>query len=93
MSCKLPYPRDKFRYDFFVKESNQHQAKMELRTYLWLVNKYTEARDTILDPMSGVGTIHLANLYGRETVGVELMPDFVELQKRNIDLMSVVKDR
>ena len=85
MSCTLPYPRDKFRYDFFVKESNQHQAKMELRTYLWLVNKYTEVEDTILDPMSGVGTIHLANIYGRHTVGVELMPNFVELQEKNIE--------
>ena len=93
MSCKLPYPRDKFRYDFFVKESNQHQAKMELRTYLWLVNKYTKVGDTILDPMSGVGTVHLANIYGRRTVAIELMPDFVDLQTKNIWEMRNIPTR
>ncbi len=87
MSCVLDYPRDLLRYQYFVKDSNQHQAKMELRTYKWIVEKYTKPGDTILDPMSGVGTVHFANFMGRHSVAIELVPDFVELQRRNIGNM------
>jgi len=90
MTCTLDWARDSLRYKFFVRESNQHQAKMELRTYMWLVGKYTKEGDTILDPMSGTGTVHLANYAGRRTVGVEIMPEFVELQEKNILFMEDV---
>ncbi len=83
----LDYPRDDLRYKYFVKESNQHQAKMELRTFKWIVEHYTKPGQTILDPMSGVGTVHFANFMGRHTHAIELVPDFVELQKANIKNM------
>ena len=57
---------------------------MELRTYLWCVMKYTKTGDTILDPMSGVGTVHLATMLSRNSIGIELMPNFVDLQLQNI---------
>lgn len=88
MSCILDYPRDLLRYHYFVKDSNTHQAKMELRTFKWIVEKYTKPGDTILDPMSGVGTVHFATFMGRHTVAIELVPDFVELQHRNIVNMN-----
>lgn len=87
MSCILEYPRDTLRYKYFVKESNTHQAKMELRTFKWIVEKYTKPGDTILDPMSGVGTVHFANFMGRPSIAVELVPDFVQLQRDNIEFM------
>jgi modification methylase len=86
----LDYPKDSLRYKYFVRESNQHQAKLELRTFMELVNIYTEVGDTILDPMSGIGTIHLANYLGRHTVAIELVPEFVELQRANIAYMRSV---
>lgn len=84
MGETLPYPRDAYRYKLFVKDSNQHQAKMEIRTYIWLMNRYTNPGDTILDPMSGVGTVHLARWAQRNTIGIELMPNFVALQEQNL---------
>lgn len=83
----LEYPRDALRYKYFVKESNTHQAKMELRTFKWIVENYTSPGDVILDPMSGVGTIHFANFMGRNTVAVELVPEFVALQRKNINYL------
>ena len=56
---------------------------MELRTFIWCVKRYTKVGDTILDPMSGTGTIHFANFMGRSTVGIELVPRFAEMQERN----------
>jgi len=50
---------------------------------MWCVNRYTKPGDTILDPMSGTGTIHLAAFEGRNTIGVELVPGFVNLQEQN----------
>lgn len=88
MSCVLDYPRDSLRYEYFVRDSNQHQAKMELRTFKWIVERYTKVGDTILDPMSGVGTVHFANYMGRHTIAIELVPEFIELQHRNIKNMT-----
>lgn len=88
MSCMLDYPRDDLRYKYFIKESSEHQAKMELRTFQWLVRRLTKPGDTILDPMSGVGTVHFANFMGRHTVAVELVPRFVELQRKNVEYMT-----
>jgi tRNA G10 N-methylase Trm11 len=80
----LLYPRDVDRYKYFVRESNEHGAKLEIRTYQWLVERYTQPGDTILDPMSGVGTVHWAATMGRNTVAIELVDRFVELQGLNI---------
>ena len=86
----LNYPRDTLRYRYFVKESNQHQAKMELRTFKWIVENYTKPGDTILDPMSGIGTIHFANFMGRNTIAIELVPEFIKLQFRNLSKMAAL---
>jgi DNA modification methylase len=56
---------------------------MELRTFWWCVINYTKPGDIILDPMSGVGTIHSANFLGRNTVSCEIVPEFAELQRLN----------
>lgn len=83
----LPFTRDSMRYHYCVRDSNQHQAKFEMRTLKWLVQRYTAVGNTILDPMSGVGTIHLANFMGRHTVACELVPAFVQLQQANLEQM------
>jgi len=80
----LDYPRDIDRYKYFVRESNQHQAKLEVRTFQWLVEEYTKPGDTIIDPMSGIGTVHIAATMGRNTIAVELSPDFANIQYANI---------
>ena len=85
----LDYQRDTLRYKYFVGESKEHQAKLELRTYEWLVEKYTEPGDIILDPMSGIGTVHFAASMGRSTIGIELSPRFAEIQRMNIEMIRL----
>jgi modification methylase len=86
----LDFKRDVQRKKYFVRESLEHGAKLEVRTLRWLVERYTKPGDTILDPMSGIGTIHLAATMGRNTLAIELSPRFVEIQKLNIDKLGLV---
>jgi len=85
MGERLNFPRDTERYRNFVRESTEHPAKLEIRTFAWLVEQYTKPGDTILDPMSGIGTVHWAATMGRNTVAIELVPRFVEIQRMNIE--------
>ncbi len=84
----LNYPRDILRYKYFARESNQHQAKLEIQTYQWLIEKYTSPGDWILDPMSGVGTVHFAATMGRNTIGVEISEQFVDIQYLNLEKLD-----
>lgn len=87
MGVTLNFPRDVLRRRYFVPEASQHGAKLEIRTFMWLVNVYTKLDDTILDPMSGVGTVHMAAIIGRNTIAIELVPEFIEIQKASIEKM------
>ena len=79
----LNFPRDNLRYKWFSRRSNEHGAKLECRTLLWLMEHYTSPGDTVLDPMSGVGTSMLMACYGRDVINVEISPQFIEIQKEN----------
>ena len=90
----LNYPRDNLRFQYFVRESVEHGAKLELQTYEWLIHEYTKRGDTILDPMSGIGTVHYANLVGRNTIGIELHDRFMEIQQMNIVMLrNIAQER
>lgn len=84
----LNYPRDVDRYKYFVRESNKHQAKLEVRTFKWLVERYTRPGDTILDPMSGIGTVHYAATMGRNTIAIEISPEFANIQWENVQKLQ-----
>ena len=87
----LDYPRDNLRRKYFVQESTQHQAKLEIRTFMWLVDRYTKEGETILDPMSGIGTVHMAATKKRDTIAIELSPEFVAIQHKNIIKINEVE--
>lgn len=85
------FGRDSERDKFFVPESKEHQAKLELRTFAWLVEKYTKPGDTILDPMSGIGTVHYAATMGRNTIAIELVERFCQIQHLNLAKLQAVR--
>ena len=76
------------RKKWFVSESSQHQAKLNVKLFLYLVEMYTEPGDLILDPMSGIGTVHMAATEGRDTIACEIVPGFAAIQERNITKMD-----
>lgn len=84
----LDFKTDSERYKYFHEASKEHPAKLEVRTFRWLVERYTKPGDTILDPMAGIGTVHLAATMGRNTIAVEINPRFVEIQHLNIQRLN-----
>ena len=80
----LRFKRDtSFRNDLFTPESFAHPAKMDSQLLLWIVERYTQLGETILDPMFGSGTTMLACMLGRNVIGVELEQKFVDMAKAN----------
>ena len=84
----MEFPSDKGRAHYFVKD--RHGAKLNLQTYYWLVEQYTEPGDVILDPMSGSGTVHFATLMGRHSIGVEIAGEYVQTQQDNLEKLATL---
>ncbi len=81
---EIKFKRDTaFRKQFFVPESFAHPAKMDAQLLIWIVEKYTEVGETILDPMAGSGTTMLACGLGRNCVLVELEEKFCKMMRDN----------
>jgi len=81
---KIRFKRDTaFRKTFFVPDSFAHPAKMDAQLLIWIVNKYTEAGETILDPMAGSGTLMLSCTMGRNVILVELEEKFCKMMWDN----------
>jgi len=81
---EIKFPRDTaFRKTFFVPDSFAHPAKMDAQLLIWIVERYTEAGEIILDPMAGSGTLMLACTLGRHCVLVELEEKFCKMMRDN----------
>lgn len=81
---------------FFPRESVAHPAKMNLYLTQYLIKKYTNEGDTVLDPMGGTGsTVVFASLNNRNGIAVELEEKFhtweKESKKRVDDLPTLFK--
>ncbi len=84
MTKELFFPRDTtMRKGVFTAESFSHPAKLDAQLQVYLVERYTQPGDTILDPMAGSGTVLLACSLGRNVVYVELEQKFVDMAHGN----------
>jgi site-specific DNA-methyltransferase (adenine-specific)/site-specific DNA-methyltransferase (cytosine-N4-specific) len=51
----------------------------------WFIKLFTEENDTVLDPFAGSGTtLRVAQKMHRNSIGIEILPEYVELIKENI---------
>ena len=73
----------KHRKGWFTGMSFSHPAKMSLPLQLWLIENYTKAGETILDPMAGSGTVLVACSLGRNVIAVELEQKFIDMMHGN----------
>lgn len=71
------------RNRWMIKESYAHPAKLHLGLLDWIVNRYTEAGDSILDPMAGVGSILYAGTLQRDVFAREIEPRWLEIAHKN----------
>uniref|UniRef100_A0A6H1ZQW1 Putative methyltransferase n=1 Tax=viral metagenome TaxID=1070528 RepID=A0A6H1ZQW1_9ZZZZ len=78
----IDFPADTKLRDKYMA-SKSHPAIINLYLLFWLIEHLTKPGDTILDPTSGMGTLMLATLMGRNVVNIELEKHMVENQMKN----------
>lgn len=77
---QVTFPSDtKHRKRFFDAGHFAFPAKMHLSLLRWIVERFTNPGEVILDPMAGAGTTMLACQTGRNVVLVELEEKFVNM--------------
>lgn len=63
-----------------------YQGKLKPSLAYWLIKQFTEPGDTVIDPLSGVGTIPLeAALLGRPSIGNDLSPLAATVTRAKLD--------
>ena len=67
------------------KTSKEHHAIMNQVVSDWLVEKFTQSNDIILDPFMGLGTTGVSCVkYGREFIGIELCEQYYNLANERL---------
>ncbi len=70
-----------------VRANNDHEAKFPVELPKRVIKLLTEKGDTVLDCFMGSGTTAIAAIREeRNYIGIELMPQYVELSTKNIEL-------
>jgi len=71
----------------------KHGAAFPLSLAKHFIEIYSKEGDTILDPFAGVGTtLDAANILKRNSLGIELNPEFITLFNKGIDLKDGIQD-
>lgn len=62
-----------------------HPCPRRLSHVMWLVSRYTEEGDLIIDPFLGSGTTAVAaDLLGRKWIGIEINADYIEIANQRL---------
>jgi hypothetical protein len=62
-----------------------HPARRHLRHVLWLVNWFSDAGETVLDPFMGSGTtLRAAKDLGRKAIGIEIEERYCEIAAKRM---------
>ncbi len=71
--------------DMKNKEKRVHPTQKPLPLFKWILEKYSQPNDVILDPFLGSGTTAVACLeLNRHFIGIELSPEYCEIAKKRI---------
>src|SRR5665213_2451421 len=66
--------------------NKNHSAAFPEELPEWFIKLFTKENDTVMDPFMGSGTtILVANRMKRHTIGIEIMPDYYDLVKGQIE--------
>jgi len=74
------------RDGLYLPEVLDHPAKMWVQIARHAIERYSEPGQTVLDPMAGIGTTLIEAIRtGRNAVGVECEPRWVDLARQHLD--------
>lgn len=69
--------------------NKNHSAAFPEELPEWFIKLFTKEYDTILDPFMGSGTtIIVANRLRRNSIGIEIIPDYYEMVKNKIETVE-----
>ena len=93
-SCSTKSKVFNCRHRGFLKDSKEtlvaHPTQKALEVMKWCVELFSKPGDTILDPFMGSGTTGVAcALLGRNFIGIERDPEYLDLAKRRIALAKL----
>ncbi len=72
--------------------TRRHPAPFPLKLAERLVRMFSFAGDTVLDPFMGTGTTNLAaRRWGRNSIGIEVIPEYHDLAQRRMDARDGVQ--
>ena len=77
----------KERKKWYHSDSMKHPAKAHIGMMQWILKKFVENGDIVLDPMAGIGTTLIEGIKLFPNcifIGVEYEPKFVEMANKNI---------
>lgn len=72
------------RRRLFDEQVFSHPAKLHLGLLQKLIDLYTQRGDTLLDPMTGTGSLMLAAVQGRNVILRDLQPEYVKLMQASV---------
>lgn len=72
--------------EFNIVERTKHPTQKPIALFEYLIRTYTNESDVVLDNVIGSGTTAVAAINtGRNFIGIEKEPEYVEIAKRRID--------
>lgn len=87
----IRFPSDaEYRKEMFPEEVNRHTAKANCFLIQSCIEYVSEPGQTLLDPMSGTGTLMVGALVGRKVFNIEISPKFADLQYRALERMEAI---
>lgn len=77
----IVYPTNVLQFATVCNNKN-HSAAFPEELPEWFIKLFTKANDWVLDPFLGSGTtLEVAQRMGRNSIGIEIMPEYVEMAK------------
>ena len=80
----MVYPSNVLRFATVCNNKN-HSATFPEELPEWFIKLFTKANDLVLDPFLGSGTTsEVAQRMGRNSIGIDIVPKYVEMVKQKI---------
>lgn len=69
--------------------NKNHSAAFPEELPKWFIKLFTKTGDTVLDPFMGSGTTNIvSHKMNRNSIGIEILPEYYEMVKEQIELMN-----
>lgn len=82
---KMVYPTNVVQFATVCNNKN-HSAAFPEELPEWFIKLFTQKGDWVLDPFLGSGTTsEVAQRMGRNSIGIEIMPEYVERIRKKLD--------